>query len=257
MGELTGKAVFITGASSGIGRATALAFAREGCRIAVAARRMERLEALAPELLEAGAAEAFPLRLDVRYPDQACAAVRAVDERLGAIDILVNDAGLARGLRPIEEGDEGEWREMVETNVMGLLWMTRAAIPVMKREGRGHIINLGSVAGHESYPGGSVYAGTKHAERAITVALRHELLGSSIRVSSVDPGLVETEFSLVRFDGDPDRAATTYRGMRPLTGDDVASCIVFVASRPPNVNIDEIIVKPVAQAGSTSVFREE
>jgi NADP-dependent 3-hydroxy acid dehydrogenase YdfG len=196
-------------------------------------------------------------KLDVRDRGEAEAAVRAVRDGLGGIDVLVNDAGQARGLRPVEEGDETEWRDMVETNIMGLLWVTRATIPIMKAQGRGHIINLGSVAGHESYAGGSVYAGTKFAVRAIATALRHELLGTKIRISSVDPGLVETEFSLVRFDGDAERAKNVYRGMQPLTGADVAECIVFAASRPDHVNVDEIIVKPTAQAGSTAVHRDE
>jgi 3-hydroxy acid dehydrogenase/malonic semialdehyde reductase len=256
MEQLAGKIVIVTGASSGIGQATAQAFAREGCRLAIAARRLDRLEAQVSELTDMGATEVCPCRLDVREPTQVSAAVVAIKERFGRIDILVNNAGLARGLRPVAEGDEGEWREMVETNVMGLLWMTRAVVPIMTAQRSGHIINIGSVAGHESYPGGSLYAGTKHAERAITVALRHELLGTGVRVSSVDPGLVETEFSLVRFDGDVDRAATTYHGMQPLTGADVAECIVFVTTRPDHVNIDQMIVKPTAQAGSMAVHRE-
>jgi NADP-dependent 3-hydroxy acid dehydrogenase YdfG len=251
------KVVLITGASSGIGKATAFAFAAEGCRLAIGARRRERLEEMVDGLHEAGAAEVVPLTVDVRDRSQAEAAVAQCHRRLGRIDVLVNNAGLARGLRPVEEGDETEWRQMIETNVFGLLWMTRATIPIMKGQGSGHIINIGSVAGHESYPGGSVYAGSKHAERAITVALRHELLGSGIRVSTVDPGLVETEFSLVRYDGDDERASATYKGMKPLAGEDVAACIVFVAGRPQHVNIDEIIVKPLAQAGSMAVHRQD
>ena len=257
MTSLANAVVLVTGASSGIGRATADAFAAEGCRLALGARRLDRLEALASQLRATGAADVLARKLDVRDNLQAEDMVNAVRDRFGRIDVLVNNAGLARGLRPVEDGVEEEWRQMVETNVMGLLWMTRAAIPVMRSQGSGHIINLGSVAGHESYPNGSVYAGTKHAERAITVALRHELLGTGIRVSSVDPGLVETEFSLVRFDGDQDRAGSTYRGMTPLTGIDVAHCIVFVASRPAHVNVDQLIVKPTAQAGSMAVDRRE
>ena len=257
MGTLAGKVVFVTGTSSGIGRATALAFAREGCRLAIAARRVERLEALEPELREAGAPDVHRQRLDVRDRTADQAAVKAVADHFGRIDVLLNNAGQARGLRSVEDGDETEWRDMVETNIMGLLWVTQATIPIMKAQGSGHIISLGSVAGHDSYAGGSVYAGTKFAERAICVALRHELLGTHIRVSSVDPGLVDTEFSLVRFAGDSDRANNVYRGIQPLTGEDVAECIVFAASRPSHVNVDEIILKPTAQASSTAVFREE
>jgi 3-hydroxy acid dehydrogenase / malonic semialdehyde reductase len=257
MSNLDGKTVFVTGASSGIGRATALAFAREGCTLAVAARRVERLEQLEPELRQAGARDVFVRRLDVRDRAQAEDVVHAIHENLGRIDVLVNNAGLARGLRPVDEGDETEWREMVDTNILGLMWVTRATIPIMKAQGSGHIINLGSTAGHESYPGGSVYAGTKFAVRAITTALRHELLGTHIRVSSVDPGMVETEFSLVRFGGDAAKAKNVYRGVQPLTGDDVADCILFAASRPAHVDVAEIIVMPTAQAGSTAVYREE
>jgi len=257
MGTLAGKIVFITGASSGIGRATALAFAREGCALAVAARRLDRLEELMPLLLQGGATDAKAWRLDVRDRQAVEEVVAAVHEYFGRVDVLVNNAGLARGLRSVEEGDETEWREMVDTNILGLMWVTRATIPIMKAQGSGHIINLGSVAGHDSYPKGSVYAGTKFAERAITVALRHELLASGIRVSSVDPGLVDTEFSLVRFSGDAQRAQEVYRGVTPLSGEDVAECIAFAASRPGHVNVDEIIVKPTAQAGSTVVYRAE
>lgn len=256
MTELRNSVVLITGASSGIGRATARAFAERGCTLAVGARRAERLEELKPGLERLGAYSVLIEPLDVRDRSSCEAMVASTRERFGRIDILVNNAGLARGLRTVEEGEESEWREMVETNVMGLLWMTRAVIPVMRGQGSGHIVNIGSVAGHEAYPGGSVYAGTKHAERAITVALRHELLGAGIRVSSVDPGLVETEFSLVRYSGDRERAAATYRGMQPLSPEDVAECIVFAASRPAHVNVDEIIVKPLAQASSTSVHRQ-
>lgn len=255
MAMLVGKVVFITGASSGIGRAAAVAFAREGSRLALAARRLDRLEDLNRELAQTEA-DVFIQHLDVRDVDAAASVVEDVQAHFGQIDVLVNNAGLARGLRPVEKGEETDWREMMETNVMGLLWVTRAAIPIMRRQGTGHIINLGSVAGHESYPGGSVYAASKHAVRAITQTLRQELLGSNIRVSSVDPGLVETEFSLVRFSGDAERARSVYKGLRPLGPDDIAGCIVFVASRPPHVNVDEIIVKPTAQATSTMVHRE-
>lgn len=255
MAMLVGKVVFITGASSGIGRAAAVAFAREGSRLALAARRLDRLEDLNRELAQTEA-DVFIQHLDVRDVDAAASVVEDVQAHFGQIDVLVNNAGLARGLRPVEKGEETDWREMMETNVMGLLWVTRAAIPIMRRQGTGHIINLGSVAGHESYPGGSVYAASKHAVRAITQTLRQELLGSNIRVSSVDPGLVETEFSLVRFSGDAERARSVYKGLRPLGPDDIAECIVFVASRPPHVNVDEIIVKPTAQATSTMVHRE-
>ena len=201
--------------------------------------------------------EVFARQMDVRDVEQAQSTVSAVHSHFGRIDVLVNNAGLARGLRPVEAGDETEWREMMETNVMGLLWVTRATIPLMRKQGNGHIINLGSIAGHEVYANGSVYCATKFAVKAITRALRLELVGSNIRVTTVDPGMVETEFSTVRFDGDDERAKSVYEGLQPLTGEDVAECIVFAASRPPHVNIDELLVKPTAQASAALVHREK
>jgi 3-hydroxy acid dehydrogenase/malonic semialdehyde reductase len=257
MSRLQGAVVVITGASSGIGRASACAFAREGCLLALGARRVDRLDALADEIENTLHVEVFTQALDVRDVADAERFIAAVKNHYGRIDVLLNNAGLARGLRPVEEGDEEEWRQMIETNVLGLLWVTRATIPIMRAQGHGHIINLGSIAGHEAYAGGSVYCATKYGVRAITQALRLELLGTNIRVSSVDPGMVETEFSLVRFDGDVERAKAVYRGLQPLTAEDVAECIVFVANRPPHVNIDEILVKPTAQATSTIVYRQE
>jgi 3-hydroxy acid dehydrogenase / malonic semialdehyde reductase len=257
MSRLAESVVLVTGASSGIGLATATAFAREGARVAIAARRADRIAEIKSALTEAYGVEVFARQMDVRDVEQAESTVRAVHDYFGRFDILVNNAGLARGLRPVEEGDEGEWREMMETNVMGLLWVTRAAIPLMRNQGSGHIINLGSIAGHEVYAKGSVYCASKFAVKAITRALRLELVGSNIRITSVDPGMVETEFSSVRFGGDEERAKSVYEGVQPLSGDDVAECILFAANRPPHVNIDEILVKPTAQASATVVFREK
>ncbi len=256
MGRLDGSVVFVTGASSGIGLACAEAFAQEGAKVAIAARRADRIAELKASLTEAYGVEVFARQMDVRDVEQAQSTVSAVHSHFGRIDVLVNNAGLARGLRPVEAGDETEWREMMETNVMGLLWVTRATIPLMRKQGNGHIINLGSIAGHEVYANGSVYCATKFAVKAITRALRLELVGSNIRVTTVDPGMVETEFSTVRFGGDDERAKSVYEGLQPLTGEDVAECIVFAASRPPHVNIDELLVKPTAQASATLVHRE-
>lgn len=256
MSQLRESVVLVTGASSGIGLATATAFAREGARVAIAARRADRIAQIQASLTEAYGVEVFARQMDVRDVEEAELTVHAVYEHFGRLDILVNNAGLARGLRPVEQGKESEWREMMETNVMGLLWVTRAAIPLMRRNGSGHIINLGSIAGHEVYANGSVYCASKFAVKAITRALRLELVGSNIRITSVDPGMVETEFSAVRFDGDEERAKSVYEGLQPLTGDDVAECILFAANRPPHVNIDEILVKPTAQASATVAYRQ-
>jgi 3-hydroxy acid dehydrogenase/malonic semialdehyde reductase len=254
--DLASKVVVVTGASSGIGLATARLFAQARARVVLCARRRDRLEDLQREFRKDGYAVEISV-LDVSDRVKCREVVKNIEGQLGGIDVLINNAGKARGLRSVEEGEEDEWRDMVETNIMGLLWMTQATIPVMKAGGSGHIVNLGSVAGHETYSGGSVYAATKHGVRAITGALRQELLGTGIRVSSVDPGLVETEFSLVRFGGDAERAAGVYRGMKPLTPHDVAECILFVLTRPEHVNIDELIVKPISQATSGMVFRED
>jgi 3-hydroxy acid dehydrogenase / malonic semialdehyde reductase len=248
--------VLITGASAGIGAACARAFAREGARLVLAARRAERLRALSDELRAAHGTEAHLLELDVRDAD-------AVAERLGGlpaewaeVDVLVNNAGLGRGLDKLWEGDPAGWDEMVDTNVRGLLYVTRAVLPGMVARGRGHVINLGSVAGHEVYPGGAVYCATKHAVDAVTRGLRMDLLGTGVRVSTVDPGMVETEFSVVRFHGDAERAKNVYRGMTPLTAADVAETVLWCATRPPHVNIDQVILKPTDQASATLVHRQ-
>src|SRR3954468_10045444 len=251
---LSGRTVLVTGASAGIGAACARAFAREGARLVLAARRASRLEETAEKLRGAGT-DVLALELDVT--DAA-----AVAETLGGLaaewregDVLVNNAGLGRGMDKLWEGDPAGWDEMVDTNVKGLLYVTGAVVPGMVERGRGHVINLGSVAGHEVYPGGAVYCATKHAVKAITQGLRMDVLGTGIRVSTVDPGMVETEFSVVRFHGDEERAKNVYRNMTALTADDIAETIVWVATRPPHVCIDEVIIKPTDQASATMVNR--
>jgi 3-hydroxy acid dehydrogenase / malonic semialdehyde reductase len=248
--------VLITGASAGIGEATARAFAEAGARLVLTARRRERLEALAAELRQAHGTESHLLVMDVRDREGVTAAITGLPAEWAAIDVLVNNAGMARGTEKVQAGDPAEWDDVVQTNVNGLLYVTRAVTAGMVERGRGHVINLGSVAGHEVYPGGAVYCATKHAVAAITKGLRMDLLGTGLRVSTVDPGMVETEFSVVRFRGDQERADSVYRNMTPLTGADIADTIVWIATRPPHVNVDEVIIKPTDQASATMVHRK-
>ncbi len=239
--------VVVTGASSGIGAACARAFAALGDRLSLGARRVDRL----PDVV----AGAFRHELDVTQPASVERFVAAAIAANGPIDVLVNNAGLARGVEKIAEGTGEAWREMVETNLLGLLEVTRRVVPHMLQHRRGHVVVIGSIAGHKAYAGGGVYCGSKRALQPICEALRMETLGSGIRVTSVDPGLVESEFSLVRFRGDGERAAKVYQDTRPLTPDDVADCVVFAASRPAHVNIDTIVVMPTDQASPQMVHR--
>lgn len=236
----------VTGASSGIGEATARRLADEGFEVVLGARRLDRLEEVAR------ACRGRALALDVT--DEA--SVDSFFSQVERVDLLVNNAGLASGREPIEEWDESRSRVMWETNVIGLLRTTRAALGRLEASGNGHIVNVGSIAGFETYPGGAGYTASKHAVRAITRTLRLELLGRPIRVTEVAPGLVETEFSVVRFDGDAEQAKKVYSGLQPLTADDIADCIAWAATRPPHVNIDEIVVRPRAQATARDVHRE-
>lgn len=244
------KTAVVTGASSGIGAATARALASAGFQVFLGARRQERLKEVADSI---GAA-AIPLPLDVT--DEA--SVGAFAGRLPeSLHLLVNNAGGAVGVERIEAAIDDKWRWMWETNVLGTLRMTRALLPRLRASGDGHVINIGSIAGFETYIGGAGYTGAKHAERALTRTLRLELLGEPIRVTDIAPGLVETEFSLVRFAGDAERARAVYRGMEPLVAEDIADCIVWTATRPSRVNIDEIVVRPRDQATATMVHRRE
>lgn len=235
----------VTGASAGIGEATAVRLAREGYSLILGARRIDRLEKVA----EATGATALPL--DVT--DQA--SVDTFVSHVERCDVLVNNAGLASGLEPVEALDEAGVRAMWETNVMGLIRMTQALMPRLK-EACGHVVNIGSIAGFEIYPGGGGYTASKHAVRALTKTLRLELLGTGVRVTEIAPGMVETEFSLVRFDGDAERAKTPYEGVEPLAGEDIADCVAWAVTRPPHVNVDEIVVRPVAQATARDVARD-
>jgi 3-hydroxy acid dehydrogenase/malonic semialdehyde reductase len=247
--------VLITGASAGIGEACARAFAAAGARLVLAARRAERLEALAAELAREHGARVHRLALDVRDREAVLGALGALPEPWSEVDVLVNNAGMGRGLEPLHEGDAAEWDEMIDTNVKSALYAIRAVVPGMVARGRGHVVNLGSVAGREVYPGGAVYCATKHALAAITKGLRMDLLGTGVRVSTVDPGMVETEFSVVRFRGDRERAEHVYRGMTPLTAADVADAVLWAATRPPHVDVAEILLFPTDQASATMVHR--
>ena len=241
------RTAVVTGASSGIGAATGRALAAAGFQVVLAARRVERCEELAAEI--GGRAQ----RLDVTD----AASVDALAESVPDAAVVVHSAGGALGLEPIAEADEEHWRVMYETNVMGVMRVTRALLPALERSGNGHVVILGSVAGYEVYPGGGGYTAAKHAANALARTLRLELLGKPIRVSEVAPGLVETEFSLVRFEGDAERAAEVYRGLEPLRAEDVADVIAFVVTRPPHVDIDYLTIKPTAQATARDVHRSD
>jgi 3-hydroxy acid dehydrogenase/malonic semialdehyde reductase len=247
--------VVITGASSGIGEATAFAFANEGAHLILGARRTEKLNALGPKLKTAGAGSVTVMPLDVTNTNSVAKFAKQIASQCSeGIDILVNNAGLALGVDKIADGKESDWQTMMDTNVMGVLRVTRSLLPDMLARGKGHIINMGSIAGFLVYEGGSGYCASKHAARAVTKTLRLEVNGTPIRVTSIDPGMVETEFSNVRF-GDDDKAKAVYKGLEPLTSHDIAECILWSAKRPPHVNIDEIVVMPVAQAAPHKVSR--
>jgi NADP-dependent 3-hydroxy acid dehydrogenase YdfG len=241
-----GRVAVVTGASSGIGAATARALAAKGFEVVVAARRLERCEKLAEEI------GGRPMRLDVTEPDSVAALAEAVPEAA----VLINNAGGAYGLEPIAEAEEEKWRTMYESNVMGVMRVTKALLPALRRSGDGFVVVVGSVAGVEVYPGGAGYTAAKHAAHAVAQTLRIEMLGEPIRVSEVAPGLVETEFSVVRFEGDEQRAAQVYEGLVPLSAEDVADAIAYVVTRPPHVDVDYVSVKPTAQATATLVHRE-
>ncbi len=251
MESLRGKVVFITGASSGIGRATARAFAEQGARLLLCARRIERLSQLTGELSGLDAdPDVFSFRLDVRDRAAVEETLANLPEEWGEIDILVNNAGLSRGLTPLYENDPADWDEMIDTNVKGLLYVTGAVVPGMIERGRGHVISMGSTAGYQTYSGGAVYCASKAAEKAIMEGLRIDLIGKPVRATSIDPGMVETEFSEVRF-RDKEKGATIYKNITPLQPEDVAETIVWAATRPAHVNIHSVLMTTIDQANST------
>jgi 3-hydroxy acid dehydrogenase / malonic semialdehyde reductase len=254
--RIKGKLALITGASSGIGEACARRFAAEGANLVLWARRADRLEALAAELASAHRVSLSVGVVDVREREAVNRATEAL-VRAGRIpEVLINNAGLASGLAKLQEGDPEDWDRMIDTNLKGLLNVTRAILPHMVARRRGHIINLGSTAGHQTYPMGNVYNATKFGVRALTEGMNLDVAGTPIRVSAVDPGFVETEFSEVRFHGDKERARAVYRGFKPLTADDVADAIVYVVNLPEHVNILDLVIMPTAQRNIYVVDRE-
>ncbi|MFZ5981011.1 MAG: SDR family oxidoreductase [Candidatus Zixiibacteriota bacterium] len=252
MYSLKDKIVLITGASSGIGESCARRFAEAGAKLILGARRHDRLEKLAGKLKT----PCYCVQLDVRDLAEVEQVIGELPENWRAIDILVNNAGLAQGLDKFYEGNTVDWNTMIDTNIKGLLYLSRTVVPGMVKRGRGHVINIGSIAGHEVYPNGNVYCATKHAVNALNKGMMMDLVDTPVRVTSIDPGLVETEFSQVRFHGDTERAKATYQGYVPLTGDDIAEAVFWAASQPEHVNIEEIIIVPKAQASAMVLHKK-
>lgn len=248
------KTALITGATSGIGEATARLLATQGYRLILCGRRKERLDNLSNELKNI--AQIHTLCFDVRDQKEVKSSIDQLPEDWKSIDILINNAGNAHGLAPVQTGDIGDWDAMIDINVKGLLYVSHAVIPGMISMNSGHIINIGSIAGKEVYPQGNVYCASKAAVDTITRGMRLDLLPHRIKVTAIHPGLVETEFSLVRFKGDEERAKKTYEGMKPLTGSDIADLVLFILSRPAHVQIADLVVFPEAQAAATSVRRD-
>jgi serine 3-dehydrogenase len=256
MKNLKNKIVFITGASSGIGEACAIEFAKQKANLILMARRVKRLKTLADKLEKKYKIKIITLEADVRHYSEVEKKFNKLDKVWKSVDILVNNAGLARGLDKIYEGKLADWDEMIDTNIKGLLNVTRIISPLMVKRKKGHIINIGSTAGHEVYIYGNVYSATKFAVKSLTQSFRLDMLDKGIKVSSVDPGMVYTEFSKVRFSGDEERVKKVYNGVTPLSPTDVAEAILFCAMRPDHVNINEVIITPLQQASSTQVYRK-
>ena len=253
--SLKDKIVLITGASSGIGASCAQVFAQAGANLILTARRIDRLEALAQQLRGEFGISVHPVQLDVRDRDRVELVFQSLPPEWTDIEILINNAGLSRGMEKLHEGSIEDWEEMIDANLKGLLYVSRAIVPGLVSRGKGHIVNIGSIAGRHAYPGGNVYCASKAGVRAISQGLKLDLLGTPIRVSEIDPGLVETEFSVVRFHGDEERAKTVYDGLTPLTPDDVADVVFFCTTRPARVNISEVLLVPTDQATATQVSR--
>jgi 3-hydroxy acid dehydrogenase/malonic semialdehyde reductase len=251
---LRGKWALVTGATSGFGESIARALASQGCHVAITGRREGRLERVAKEIRAAHRVDTATLVFDVRDRGATSRALAAGD-LLSKLDLLVNNAGLALALDSLGSGDPSDWDTMIDTNVKGLLYVSRAVLPGMVERRRGHVVNIGSVAGHQVYAGGAVYAATKFAVRAISDALRHDVLGTGIRVTNIEPGLAETEFSLVRFKGDKTRASAVYQGTQPLGPEDVADAVVWAVTRPSHVNVQSILLMPTDQAGVHALHR--
>ncbi len=247
----------VTGATSGIGRATALKFGSNGYNIIITGRRKDRLDELEKELVSLRNVKVLNLCFDVRNRNEVSRIIRDLPEEWKAIDILVNNAGLAAGLDHIDNGDIDDWERMIDTNIKGLLYITREVAPLMVARNEGHIINISSIAGKEVYENGNVYCATKHAVDALSRSMRIDLLKSNIKVTNISPGLVETEFSLVRFRGDAEKAKVPYKGLKALSGDDIADSIFYCATLPPYVCINDLVITPTAQASVIHNFRRE
>ena len=254
--SMKNKIVMVTGASAGIGYSCAKIFAEAGARLILAARRASKLNKLAENLVKKYKTESVVIELDVRDQQQVEQKIGGLPAKWKKIDLLVNNAGLSRGLAKLHEGELNDWEEMIDTNIKGLLYVSRTVIPLMVKRNKGHVINIGSIAGRQVYPGGNVYCATKFAVDALTQGMQIDLVDTSVRVSTVDPGLVETEFSQVRFHGDKERAKTVYQGLKPLTGDDIADAVFWVATRPPHVNVHQVLIMPKDQAAATIVNRK-
>ena len=250
------KIALITGATAGIGYETALLLAQNNYNLILTGRRKERLEAIKDQLESASGCQILTLNFDIRIKADTEAALNSIPEEWRSIDLLVNNAGLAAGLAPVNSADVDDWEAMIDTNIKGLLYATRIISPWMVERRTGHIINITSIAGKESYPNGSVYCGTKHAVSAISKSMRIELMPFGIKVTTIAPGAVETEFSLVRFRGDQEKAKQVYKGFTPLSGKDIAETILFVLSRPAHVNIDDLLIMPVDQASARDFNRK-
>lgn len=255
MRSLSNKTILITGASSGIGQACAELLAAEGANLILCARRIERVAELANQLKQNSRIGAVALQLDVREQQSCSAKLKGLPDSFRNIDILINNAGLAAGKAKAQEADLPDWEEMIDTNIKGMLYFTRMILPGMIERNSGHIVNIGSIAGVEPYGGGSVYCATKSAVKSFSAALRIDLLGTAIRVSNIQPGFVETEFSLVRFKGDQQQASQVYQGMKPLTASDIAETILFCITRPAHVDLAEILIMPTDQASATQISR--
>ncbi|MEO0350254.1 MAG: SDR family oxidoreductase [Cyanobacteria bacterium P01_A01_bin.15] len=253
--SIADQTILITGASSGIGKSCAQLFAQAGARLILAARRQEKLQTLATALEQKYSTKTFLLPLDVQNYSSVSTAINGLPTDWQTIDVLVNNAGLSRGLDKQYESPVQDWEEMIDTNVKGLLYVTRAVVPNMVSQNRGHVVNIGSIAARQTYPGGSVYCATKAAVKALSEGLKIDLLGTPVRVTNIEPGLVETEFSAVRFRGDEDRAQSVYTGMTPLTPEDIADSILFAITRPAHVNISEIFLMPTDQSSVVHVHR--
>jgi NADP-dependent 3-hydroxy acid dehydrogenase YdfG len=248
--------VLITGATSGIGKSTAQLFAKNGHDLIITGRREDRLKEIKTQLESAFKIKVTTLCFDIRKLSEVENAISTLSSENKKINALVNNAGLAAGLGPIQSGNIDHWERMIDTNVKGLLYISRAISNLMIENKKGHIINIGSIAGKEVYANGNVYCATKHAVDALNKAMRIDLLPHNIKVTAINPGMVETEFSIVRFDGDSDKAKKVYEGLQPLTPDDIAETIYWVTNRPPHVNINDIIITPTVQATATNVIRK-